>query len=436
MVLGLPLIGSTMAQFVVGFTDTLMLGWYGVDALAAGVLGASFFFVLLLFGSGFAQAVVPVVASAMAAGQETQVRRTTRMGLWLSIIFGLVMMPVFLFADTILSGLGQAPEIAALSGDYLMIAGGGLIPALVVMTLRSYLSALERTQVLLWVTVIAAVVNALANYALIFGNWGAPELGVRGAAIASLTVHGFSALAMAVYAAWATREHALFQRFWRPDWEAFFNLFSLGWPIGLTGLAEVGLFSATALMMGWIGTVELAAHGIAIQIASLTFGVHYSFSQVATIRVGKSHGRGQGGELRRGALMAAALSGLFALATAAVFLIFPEPLLDLFMDPNDPVRPQVLLVGTSLLAVAALFQVADAGQVISLGLLRGLHDTRAPMVYAAISYWLIGMPASYGLGFTLGMGGVGIWLGLVFGLAVAWLMMMTRFWRKARHLPA
>lgn len=436
MVLGLPLIGSHLAQFAVQITDTIMLGWYNVGALAAVVLGGSFFFLLFLMGSGFALAVMPVVASAAASGQETQVRRVTRMALWLSLFFGVLVMPVFIFAEPLLLLIGQDPIIAALAADYLTIAGWGMIPALLVMVLKSYLAALERAKVVLWITLAAAILNGVVNYALIFGNWGAPELGIRGAAIASVVLQVVSFITMAFYAAISTPEHALFQRLWRPDWEAFGHIFSLGWPIGITLLAEVGLFSATTVMMGWIGTVELAAHGIALQLISLAFLIHLGLSNVATIRAGKAFGRKDYGELRRGALVITLISVLLALGAVATFVGVPDLLISMFIDPQDPVKPAVLAAGVSLLYVAALFQLADAGQVIGLGLLRGLHDTRAPMVFAAISYWLIGVPASYVLGFTLGMGGVGIWLGLVFGLAIAWATMMVRFWRKAGRLGA
>ena len=430
MVLGLPLVGSHLAQFAVQMTDTVMLGWYDVSALASLVLGGTFFLVLFIMGSGFALAVMPVVAAAATSGETAQVRRVTRMALWLSLIFGVLVMPVFIFAEALLLAIGQDAQIAAMAGTYLAIAGWGLIPALLVMVLRSYLAALEHTQIVLWIVVAAAVLNGLLNYALIFGNWGAPELGIRGAAIASVILQVVSVVALVAYAALVTPEHALFQRLWRPDWDAFRSIFALGWPIGLTLLAEVGLFSATAIMMGWISTVDLAAHGIAIQLASLSFMIHLGLANAATIRAGQALGRSDEAELRRGALVVIAISAVVALTAVLIFVSIPHLLVGLFIDPQDPVRPAVLTAGVALLYVAALFQMADSGQVMALGLLRGLRDTKAPMIFAAVSYWLIGVPASYVLGFTLDMGGVGIWLGLVIGLLVAWVTMMTRFWRR------
>jgi len=436
LVLGLPLIGSHLAQLAMGVTDNLMLGWYDVTALAAATLSFSLFFVLFIVGSGFAFAVLPMVASAMAQDNEKQVRRVTRMGMWMSIIYGVVVMPPLIWSEPILLAIGQQPDIASLAQDFLRITAFGMIPALLVMVLKNFLAALQLTKAVLWITLGAAVLNVPVNYALIFGNLGAPELGIRGAAFATVLAQVISLIALCIYTARVTPEHAMFQRFWRPDPEAFRHVFHLGWPIGLTNLAESGLFSASALMMGWLGSQTLAAHGIAIQLASITFMVHVGLSQAATVRAGHAAGRADGQSLRDGARAATALSLLFASATMLLFLGLPETLLGLFIDPSDPQRPQILAIGVTLMALAALFQLVDAAQVMALGLLRGLHDTHVPMIHATVSYWLIGMPAGYAMGFLLGWGAVGIWLGLVVGLACAAALLMTRFWtRGIGHVP-
>jgi len=332
--------------------------------------------------------------------------------------------------------MGQDPGTSALAGDYLAIAGWGILPGLMVMVLKSALAALERTGVVLWVTLAAVALNIVINYALIFGNLGMPELGVRGAAIASVSVNVASFLVLALYVQSALPEHAMFSRLWRPDWEALARVFRLGWPIGITNLAEVGLFAASSVMMGWLGTLQLAAHGIALQITSVIFMVHVGLSNVATVRAGQAQGRADGQGLRDGARVVLAVSGLVALGTVVVFLAVPEVLIGLFLSPDDPDRPAVIAVGVMLLAAAALFQVVDAAQVMALGLLRGVQDTRVPMVIAALSYWAVGVPASYVLGFPLGMGGPGIWLGLALGLALAGVFMLWRFWGwSVRALP-
>lgn len=429
--LSLPLVGSNLAQMALHVADTVMLGWYGVKELAAVVLGASSFFILFILGAGFAQAVMPMVASALGEGDETQVRRDTRMGLWLSILYGVAIYPVFWWSGSILIALHQAPDVAALAQDFLRIAGAGMLPALLIMGLKSFLSALEKAGVVLWATLAGVVCNVALNWMLIFGNWGAPELGVRGAAVASVVTQVLTLLVMVLYAARhpALSRFRLFQRFWRPDWPAFVQVYRLGWPIGLTGLFETGLFWAAALMMGWIGTVELAAHGIALELAGITFMCHLGLSNAATVRTGRYFGAGDYQALRDGAKVALGLSVAIAANITAIFVAFPATLIRLFLDMSIPEAPAIVAFGTLLLACAALFQLADAAQVMALGFLRGVKDTRVPMLIAAASYWLIGLPVSYVLAFSLDYGGVGIWLGLVVGLAFAAVFLMLRFWR-------
>ncbi|MCB2109891.1 MAG: MATE family efflux transporter [Defluviimonas sp.] len=429
--LGLPLVGSNLAQMAVHVTDTVMVGWYGVEELAAVVLGATTFFTLFLLGAGFAQAVMPLVATAIARGDETQVRRDTRMGLWLSLLYGAAIYPALFWSAPILVALGQRPELAALAENYLRIAGLGMVPALLVMSLKSFLSALERAGMVLWATVFGGVLNALCNWALIFGNWGMPELGVKGAAIASVASQSLTLLVMMVYATRhpALRHFLLFQRFWRPDWVAFAQIWRLGWPIGLTGLFETGLFSAAALMMGWIGTLELAAHGIALELAAISFMCHLGLSNAATVRAGRAYGARDMVGLGDGALVAMLLSGILAAMIIVLFLTVPAPLIALFLDQANPDAPAIIAIGTVLLATAALFQLADAAQVMALGFLRGVQDTRVPMYIASVSYWLIGMPVSYLFAFTFGLGAAGLWLGLVVGLTCASVFLMLRFWR-------
>ena len=430
-VLGLPLIGGHLAQFAIGLTDTIMLGWYGVEALAAVTLASSYFFVLFLFGAGFGWAVMPMVATAAAEEDETSIRRSTRMGLWLSLIYAALMMPLLWWSYPILIALKQEPDVAETASKYLRVAGWGLFPALIVMVLKSYLAALERTQIVLWITVTAAVVNAVTNYALIFGNWGAPELGVMGAAIASVLTQIVSLIFVVIYAVRVLPEHNLFQRFWRPDWEMFVSVLRLGVPIGLTTLAEVSLFAMSAIMMGWLGQVPLAAHGIALNLASATFMVHLGLSNAATIRAGNALGRRDRAHMEKGAIAVIGMSLVMSVLTVILFLTCAEPLISLFMEPDDPLRPQILAIGTGLLAMAALFQLVDGAQVIALGLLRGLQDAKIPMVMAGLSYWVVGIPASYYFGFVQGMNGIGVWLGLVLGLACAAVMLMARFWLRS-----
>ena len=427
--LGAPLVFSNVAQFAIHISDTLMLGWYDVTALAAATVASSLFIVIFLMGAGFAQAVTPLVAEAVETGDTRTIRRVTRMGVWLSVIFAVIVAVPFFAAERILLAIGQTPDVADLGAQYLRIAVLGMGPALIVMTLKAFLVALELTAFILWSTVIAAVLNIALNYLLIFGNFGAPELGIRGAAIASVTMQCATVGVLVIYILRRLPEHDLLRNPFRPDPQIMGRVFRLGLPIGLTSLAEGGLFAVSSIMMGWISEIALAAHGIALQITSLAFMVHIAVSQAATVRAGRALGRRDETGLRRGAIAAFALSGVFVAVTICTFLAIPRPMIALYLDPTDPAVPAILALGAQLLALAALFQVVDAAQVVALGLLRGIQDTTIPMIIAAVSYWAIAIPLSYVMAFPLGLGPQGLWLGLTLGLAVAAVFMTGRFVR-------
>lgn len=434
--LGLPLVGSAVAGFLVHMTDIILLGWYDLVALAAGTLATSFFFNIFILGAGFANAVLPLVAEAVAADDDTRTRRVTRMGLWLSTIFATLTLPLFWNTGAIFLAMGQQPEVASLAQDFMRIAMWGLFPWLGVMVLRSYLSAQFLTAVQLWITVAAVGVNAVLNYGLIFGAWGLPELGIRGAAFGSVLVQTLTFLALAAYTTWRLPEARLWQRLWRPDPEAMRDVFRLGWPIGVTSLSESGLFTVSAIMMGWIGTLELAAHGVASQLTALTFMFHIGMTQAATVHAGRAYGRRDQVELVRVGVASIFVALGFGALVVIGFVTFNHELVGLFLRAEDARRGLVILLGAELLLFAALFQFADAGQAVALALLRGVQDTRVPMWLAAFAYWCVGIPAGYLLAFHAGLGPVGIWLGLTTGLGMAALLLMLRFWRQSIRIIA
>lgn len=431
LALGLPLVGSHLARMAIHVADTVMVGWYGVEELAALVIAVSFFNILFFLGMGFGIGVMGLIATAIARGDEVEVRRSARMALWLSLAFAVAVVPAMWHSEPILLAIGQEPVVARLAQDYLRIAGFGLIAVLCQLTLNSYLAAMERPQVVLWITLAGLPLVIVLNWLLIFGNLGAPEMGVRGAAIAAIAVQFSQLLAIAAYAAWlpAARKYQLFRRFWRPDWAGMRAVFVLGLPIGLTMVAEGGLFVGSNVMMGWIGTRELAAHGIALQLASLTFMLHLGMSNAATVRIGQAKGRGDARWMRDAGVTVTAVSVVIAALAVAAFELFPRQLVGLYLDASHPETPAIVEIAARLLFYAGLFQLMDAMQVIGLGLLRGVQDTRVPMVIAAISYWLVGIPVAYGLAFVAGIGPAGLWLGLVAGLSLAAVLLMRRFWR-------
>ena len=427
--LGLPLIGSHLMQMVPGLTDTIMLGWYGVDELAASVLAHSLFFIILIVGSGFAITVMPMVASAAAIDDKTSVRRSVRMGLWISIIYSIFFIPILLFSENVFLILGQEEHLAKSAQTYLRIAGWSIVPGLLIMVLKSFFSALERPNVVLLSLIIGGLVNIVLNYTLIFGNFGMPELGLTGAAIATLVTTILSILILLYFCLFKDEysSYLIFNNIWRIDIEAFKEVFKLGLPVGITMLAESGLFSATAVMMGWLGTNALAAHGIAIQISGITFMIYLGLANAGTVRVGRAVGREDNPGLKLASISVIILTIGAVLIVAFTFLSVPKPLLMLFLSPSHVDTPSIILIGVPLLAIAAIFQIADGLQVVVLGLLRGLKDTAIPMVITTICYWGVGIPCSYLFGFVFNWGGKGIWFGLVIGLTLASVFLSSRY---------
>ena len=427
--LGLPLIGSHLMQMVPGLTDTIMLGWYGVDELAASVLAHSLFFIILIVGSGFAITVMPMVASAAAIDDKTSVRRSVRMGLWISIIYSIFFIPILLFSENLFLILGQEEHLAKSAQTYLRIAGWSIVPGLLIMVLKSFFSALERPNVVLLSLIIGGLVNIVLNYTLIFGNFGMPELGLTGAAIATLVTTILSILILLYFCLFKDEysSYLIFNNIWRLDIEAFKEVFKLGLPVGITMLAESGLFSATAVMMGWLGTNALAAHGIAIQISGITFMIYLGLANAGTVRVGRAVGRVDNPGLKLASISVIILTIGAVLIVAFTFLSVPKPLLMLFLSPSHVDTPSIILIGVPLLAIAAIFQIADGLQVVVLGLLRGLKDTAIPMVITTICYWGVGIPCSYLFGFVFNWGGKGIWFGLVIGLTLASAFLSSRY---------
>ncbi len=436
--LGLPLVGSHLTQMLTNTTDVVMMGWYSVEGLAAVVLATSTYFLFFIFGAGIGIAVMPMAANALGADEPAQVRRSVRMGGWLVFLYSALALVPLLNMENLLLMLRQEPELAAVAGDYMDIAAWAIVPGLLIMLLRSFFSALERAGVVLAATLVGAGANVVFNYAFIFGNFGMPEMGAEGAAFATLLTTLVSCLFLLLYAGLNRdfRAFDLFRNPLRPDWPAFNEVFRLGAPIGFTLLAESGLFSGTALLVGWLGTVPLAAHGVVIQISALSFMIPLGISNVATIRAGNALGRKDPQALWRASVVASLMGLGVSLVTVTIFLLFPAQLVSLFIRTGETETAEIIRIGTSLMLVAAAFQIVDATQVVVLGLLRGVKDTTAPMVIAVIAYWILGMPSGYWLGFHAGFGAQGVWMGLVIGLGVAGVLLLWRYGVIYRRIKA
>ncbi len=434
LVLGLPLAGTQLAQVAIHVTDTVMVGRLGTVELAAGVLATQFFHLLWMLGSGFAIAVMPMVAAAAGQDDTRSVRRSVRMGIWVSALYSVAVLPVTMNTRAIMTALGQSPQVVEFTGQYMDVLQWAMFPALCVIVFRSFLGAMRRANVVFAFTLVGVGFNALVAYAFIYGHFGAPALGVAGAGLAGFLTMSLIATLGALYCALhpALRHLEIFVRFWRPDWPGFMEIVRLGWPIGATIVAEVGMFWASGIMVGWVGPVPLAAHGIALQLASIAFMIPLGLANAATVRVGHAYGAQDPAGIGRAARAAVLVALVIAVFAAILFWTVPGPLIGLYLSDSDPDAAAVLAYGIPLLAVAAAFQLFDSTQAMAAGILRGLKDTRVPMMLAVVSYWLIGMPAAYVFAFPLGFGGIGVWLGLGLGLLVASVLLSRRFLARER----
>ena len=432
--LSLPLIGGHIAQILIGVGDTLIVGRYSTEALAALVLGTTIFFIIFILGAGFSFAAMALVSNANTGDDNTKIRRITRMALWLSLAFGLLVSPIFVFSERLLLFLGQEFNLSALASDYLIFSGIAIFPALSASVMRCYLAGMEYVKVTFYISIVAILLNLLVNYLLVFGMFGLPELGIVGAGIATVFVNLFMFISFVIYAKIKLPQHNLFVRFWRPDRGVIGLVLKMGSAIGITSLAEAGLFSASSMMMGWVGQLELAAHGIALQLASITFMLHLGLSDAATIKVSSAFGKKDKIEIVIECWAAIVISLGLSFLAILIFLGFPKFLISAFLNSEELNANLLVELGISLLALAALFQLVDGGQALAIHLLRGLHDTTIPMYLAVISYWIIGLPSGYILTFHYNFNAQGIWLGLVIGLGFACLFLFLRLIKNLRSL--
>ncbi|MBO9356090.1 MATE family efflux transporter [Bordetella petrii] len=436
LALSLPLVLTSLAQIAMTATDVIFIGRLGSQPLAASALGANLYAAFAFFALGLVTATAPMVARELGARRHSvrEVRRTVAQGLWTAVIISVPACLALWHGEAILLAIRQPPELAAQAGVYLRALLWGLPPFLGFLVLRSFVAALQRPRSALWVALAGILFNAVADWALVFGKLGFPPLGLIGAGIASASASMmlFVGMIVVVTRDRRFRRYRLFGGVWRPDSRRLAALWKLGLPIAAATAFEVTIFNAAAFLMGWLGEAELAAHAVAIQIASISFMVPYGIAQAATVRVGLAYGARNAAAIQRAGWTAYGL-GVGSMVIAAILMItVPHWLLAAFFDIHTPANAGLLALASSYLAVAAVFQIVDGAQVMGAGMLRGLHDTRVPMLYAAIGYWGLGLPAGAALAFWAGWRGVGIWSGLAIGLGVVAVLMTRRWLRRER----
>ncbi len=429
-----PLALANVLQMLTYAIDVMFIARLGPAELAASALAVALFGLVLWSLQSLTGAVAPIMAAELGARGPAlrPVRRAMRMALWLAVLVSILGMGVCALIGPLMQVTGQEPHIAALATSYMNILlwSGPLM--LVAGVQRNFVATLGRPMFATLITAIGIGINALANYAFIFGNLGAPEMGLPGAAVATFIT---SAAIVAMYAI-AIRFNARLHRYrimgfaWRPDWARFMEIVRIGTPIAVTVLAEAGVFGAAAFLMGRVGGLELAAHTVALNLAAFAFQVPFGVGQAATIRVGYFYGARDAEGMGRAGWTGIVMGTGFMAFTAIAMLAAPEALLSLYVDPADPANAQLLVVATGFLAIAAAFQLSDGVQAVAAGALRGLKDTRIPMWIAIFSYWVPGFGLAAWLGLATPLGGSGVWIGLASGLTFAAVLLLWRWHRR------
>jgi MATE family multidrug resistance protein len=436
LMLSWPMILTNLGQTAMTATDVLMMGRLGPDALAAGSLGSNLYFMPMIFGLGLMIATSPMIATELGRKRHSvrDVRRTVRQGIWIAIMVSLPIWLLLWHAEAILTAMRQEPRLAALAGTYVRSLMWANLPFYAYIVLRSFISALERPGWALVIVFSTVAFNAFANWCLMYGNLGFPALGLPGSGWATTlsSILMFVGMAAVVSLEKRFRRYRLFGRFWRADWPRFAALLKLGLPIAGLLLFEVSIFNAAAFLMGLINAESIAAYAIAIQVAALSFMVPMGLGQAVTVRVGRAHGAGDREAVKRAGWTAFAMGVGFMAVMAAMMILAPNALISAFIDLDAPENAAVVPLAVGFLAFAGLFQIVDGAQAVAGGMLRGLHDTTVPMIYALVGYWGVGLPLGVALAFPGGLEGNGIWIGLSAGLAVVAALLLARWLRRDR----
>lgn len=424
--LAAPIAAAQLAQVAMGTTDTILLGSIGRDALAAGGLGANLFFLVSIICQSILASVGILVAQARGSRDESRIGLAMRAGFLLAPLISVAPMVLLWEVQPIILAIGEAPDLAHAIGRYDRVMLLAMPASMWLGVQRAYLSAMARPAMMMSVSIVAVFVNGFLNYGLIHGAFGLPQLGYIGSCTATtVTLWGMAAaIGIAMRLTPVLRRYKLVGQI-VPS--IFGELLGLGWPIAITVGVEIVLFGASGLVMAKFGATALAAHQMTMNVASVTFMVPFAFAQAANVRVGYHVGTGSARAAKRAAELAFALGVGFMALAGIVFITAPHFIIGLYLDPRVAENRPVFDLAVRLLAVAALFQVFDGAQTIALGSLRGIKDTRGPMLIAGFGYWAIGFPVAIALAFPLGVGPRGIWWGFVFGLATVAVPLAARF---------
>jgi len=428
LLLAYPVVLSQLGHVLVNVCDSVMVGQTGKLPLAAVSLGVSVSTVALVLGLGLSMSITPLVAAADGKRDIAALGRLLVNGVWLCAVAGVVLaLGGFLLAP-VLGHLHQPPAVVAMAAPWVRVLFMSFVPLMIFQGFKQFAEGLGLTRQAMYLSILANLVNAFLCYVLIFGHLGVAPMGLMGSAWATLAARILMAFLMGAYVLRAARlqphrdaaRHSLL-----PDGPTLRRLLGLGAPIGVQMMFEMGAFSFSAIMIGWLGATDLAAHQIAINVASVTYMAASGIAAASTVRVGNRHGIGDAEGARQAGFAAYLLTFLF-MSTMAVLLISARHYLP-YLYNHDP---EVVRRAAALLLIAALFQVSDGLQVVGLGALRGLEDVKVPSVVALLAYWSLALPIGYTLGFVLHWGAPGVWVGLLTGLTTVAGVLL---WRFRRH---
>ena len=426
-----PLIAAQLAQISTTFIDTVMAGNLSPKDLASVAVGASIWWAIIFACMGFLFSVNPTVAQLFGAGKHREIGHVVRQGLWLALA---VSIPAFFLVRNcrpLLEWLNVSPELIPTTLGFLNAIAFAAPATCGYQALRGFTEGISKTKPVMYASMIALCGNIAGNYIFMYGKLGMPRMGAVGCGVASAIVmwlmFGFMALYIKLNRAYEPFQ--AFARFEPPDWPQCRALFRLGTPIAISMFMEASLFSTAALLIGAMGTVAVAGHQIALNVASVTFMIPLGLAMAISVRVGQAMGRGDPDAARRAGFTGIALAATFMALSAICIFLFPELIAGLYT--NDPA---VKNMAVSLLFMAAIFQISDGLQVSGSGALRGLKDTKVPMVITVVAYWVIGMPLGYTLGVTLEGGPRAMWIGFIFGLTAAAVLLNSRFHFATKRL--
>jgi multidrug resistance protein, MATE family len=436
--LAIPLAMAQLAQFAVGFVDTIMMGHLDTLSLAAGGLASNTFQMLLTVVSGFVLAVGVLAAEAYGAEKKEQLTGLARQGLWLSLFLTLPMMALLWQMAPLLRSLQQPEAVATSAQQYFSSISFGVLPALGFSMLRGYLSAFSLARIVTVIVSLGTACNILCNYLLGFGKLGFPKLGLAGLGLGSALSYWLMFGLFLIYC-WQhpqLSQHRFWQGWQLPSRKILAQLLKIGMPISVTYGLELGMFAAVSYMAGSLGAQVLAAHQIAFQIMALIFMVPLGMAQAVTTRVGLWFGQGDRAGTRRAGFVAIASAIFFLSGSAIALFLFRPALIDLFINPQDPANATVVAIAMQLMLVSAIAQMIDGVQRVTMSALYGLQDTRIPMALSAIAFLGIGLTTGYALCFMAGWGAVGLWIGQYTGTSIAGIIFVWRFYHLTQHRPS